>query len=131
MLNQCNFIGNLGKDPEIRALSNGNEVANISLGVSKRWKDKDTGEQKEKTEWVRITVFGSKVNAVKYLKKGSKVYVSGELQTRKWQDESGQDRYSTEVVIQGYGGDIIFLDKKPDQNEPVNQPVDDTGDIPF
>lgn len=112
-LNQCNFIGNLGKDPEVRTMGNGNKVANISLAVSESWKDKGTGEKKEKTTWVPIVIFGNLADiAEKYLRKGSKVFICGKFQTRKWQDKDGNDRYSTEIVLQGYDSKLIMLDGK-------------------
>lgn len=112
-VNKVILIGNLGKDPEIRTMQNGGKVANLSLATSESWKDKSTGEKKEKTEWHRVVIFGNLADiAEKYLKKGSKVYVSGSLQTRKWQNKEGQDQYSTEVVLQGYGGELTMLDGK-------------------
>jgi len=112
-VNKVILIGNLGKDPEVRTMQNGNKVANLSLATSESWKDKATGERKEKTEWHRVVIFGNLADiAERYLKKGSKVYVSGSLQTRKWQDKDGQDKYSTEVVLQGFGGELTMLDGK-------------------
>lgn len=100
MLNQCNFIGRLGNDPEIRYMPDGKAAANISIGCSEKWKDKQTGEQKERTEWVRCSAFGKLAEIMgEYLRKGSLVYISGKMQTRKWQDQSGQDRYTTEIVV--------------------------------
>ena len=112
-VNKVMLIGNLGKDPEVRTMQNGNKVANITLATSENWKDKNTGERKEKTEWHRVVIFGNLAGiAETYLKKGSKVYVCGQLQTRKWQDQSGQDKYTTEVVLQGYGGELTMLDSR-------------------
>jgi single-strand DNA-binding protein len=109
-LNLCQFIGRLGQDPEIRYLPNGNPVANLSLAVGSQWKDKNTGQKQEHTEWVRVTVFGNLAEiAGKYLNKGSQVYISGSFKTRKWQDQQGQDRYSTEIVVQGYNGTMQML----------------------
>ena len=100
MLNQCNFIGRLGNDVEIRYLPDGKAAASISIGCSEKWKDKQTGEQKERTEWVRCVSFGKLAEIMgEYLRKGSLVYVSGKMQTKKWQDQSGQDRYTTEIVV--------------------------------
>ena len=100
MLNQCNFIGRLGNDPEIRYMPDGKAAANISIGCSEKWRDKQTGEQKERTEWVRCSAFGKLAEIMgEYLRKGSLVYISGKMQTRKWQDQSGQDRYTTEIVV--------------------------------
>jgi len=112
-VNKVILIGNLGKDPEVRTMQNGGKVANLSLATSESWRDKATGEKKEKTEWHRVVIFGNLAEiAEKYLKKGSKVYVSGSLQTRKWTDQSGTEKYSTEVVLQGYGGELTMLDGK-------------------
>ncbi len=112
-VNKVILIGNLGRDPEVRTLQNGNKVANLNLATSESWKDKSSGERKEKTEWHRVVIFGQLADiAEKYLKKGSKVYVSGSLQTRKWTDQSGAEKYTTEVVLQGYGGELTMLDGK-------------------
>jgi single-strand DNA-binding protein len=113
MLNQCQFIGNLGSDPEVRHLQSGDKVVNLRLAVTERWRDKQSGEKREKTEWIPITVFNQNLIKVaeQYLKKGSKIYVSGSWQTRKWQDNAGNDRYSTEVVLQNYNGQLTMLDK--------------------
>jgi single-strand DNA-binding protein len=114
MLNQCQFIGNLGADPEIKAFNNGGRVANLRLAVSESWKDKNTGERKEKTEWVSVSIFSEGLVGVaeRFLHKGSRVFVSGKMQTRKWQDSDGKDRYSTEIVLQGYDAKLVMLDRK-------------------
>lgn len=110
-VNKVILIGNCGKDPEIRAMQNGGKVANVSIATSESWKDKATGEKKEKTEWHRIVVFGPLADIVeRYVKKGSKIYVSGALQTRKWTDAGGIEKYSTEVVLQGFGAELTLLD---------------------
>lgn len=111
-LNQCQFIGNLGADPETRSFQNGGKVCNFRLAVSESWKDKATGERKEKTEWVSVAIFGDGLANVaeRYLRKGSKVFVSGKLATRKWTDKDGGDRYSTEIVLQGPGAILTMLD---------------------
>ena len=111
-LNKVMLIGNLGADPEIRSFQNGGKVANLRIATSETWKDRATGERKEKTEWHTVAIFSEGLVGVveRYLKKGSKVFVEGKLQTRKWQDQNGQDRYSTEVVIQGLGGTLTMLD---------------------
>ena len=111
-LNKVQLIGNLGADPEIRSFQNGGRVANLRIATSESWKDKTTGEKKEKTEWHTVALFSDGLVGVaeRYLKKGSKVYVEGQLQTRKWQDKDGNDRYSTEVVLQGYGASLVMLD---------------------
>ena len=111
-LNKVMIIGNLGRDPEVRSFQNGGKVCNLRIATSETWKDKNTGERREKTEWHSVAIFQEGLVSVaeRFLKKGSKVYIEGKLQTRKWQDQSGQDRYSTEVVLQGYGGTLTMLD---------------------
>lgn len=110
-VNKVILIGNLGRDPEVRTMQNGNKVANLNMATSESWRDKQSGERKEKTEWHRVVIFGNLAEiAEKYLKKGSKVYICGSLQTRKWTDQSGQEKYTTEVVLQGYGGELTMLD---------------------
>lgn len=111
-LNKVQIIGNLGRDPETRTFQNGGKVCNLRVACSESWKDKSTGERKESTEWVSVAIFqeGLVRVAEQYLRKGSKVYIEGKLQTRKYQDQSGADRYSTEVVLQGFGGSLIMLD---------------------
>ena len=114
-VNKVILIGNLGRDPEVRSMQNGGKVANLSIATSENWKDKNTGERKEKTEWHRVVIFGSLADiAERYLKKGSKVYVCGQLQTRKWTDQSGTEKYTTEVVLQAYGGELTMLDGRGD-----------------
>jgi len=114
-VNRVILIGNVGKDPEIRTMQNGNKVANFSLATSESWKDKSTGERKEKTEWHRIVVFGQLAEIVeKYVFKGSKIYVQGSLSTRKWTDKDGGEKYSTEVVLQGFNAELTLLDGKKD-----------------
>jgi single-strand DNA-binding protein len=110
-LNKVCLIGRLGKDPEIRSMNNGNEVASFTLATSDTWKDKQTGEKKEKTEWHRIVVFSSGlINVVKnYVKKGTQIYLEGSLQTRKWQDKDGKDVYTTEIILQGFNSVIQLL----------------------
>ncbi len=111
-VNKVILIGNLGKDPEVRSMQNGSKVANLSLATSEHWTDKSSGEKKSKVEWHRVVIFGSLAEiAEKYLKKGSKVYVCGSLQTRKW-EKDGTTQYSTEVVLQGFGGELTMLDGK-------------------
>ncbi|EDQ04096.1 Single-stranded DNA-binding protein [Sulfitobacter indolifex] len=111
-VNKVILIGNLGRDPEVRSFQNGGKVCNLRIATSETWKDRNTGERKEKTEWHSVAIFqeGLVRIAEQYLKKGSKVYIEGQLQTRKWQDQSGADRYSTEVVLQGFGGTLTMLD---------------------
>jgi single-strand DNA-binding protein len=112
-VNKVILVGNLGADPEIRRTQDGRPVANLRLATSESWKDKTTGERREKTEWHRVVIFNENLCRIaeQYLKKGSKVYLEGALQTRKWQDQSGQDRYSTEVVLQGFRGELTLLDR--------------------
>ncbi|MBF4245517.1 single-stranded DNA-binding protein [Vibrio sp. V09_P4A23P171] len=109
-VNKVILVGNLGNDPEIRYMPGGAAVANITIATSDSWRDKATGEQREKTEWHRVALFGKLAEvAGEYLRKGSQVYIEGQLQTRKWQDQSGQDRYTTEVVVQGFNGVMQML----------------------
>ena len=111
-VNKVILLGNLGKDPDIKYMPNGNAVANVTLATSETWKDKNSGEQQEKTEWHRVVFFGKLAEIVgQYLKKGSKIYVEGKLQTRKWQGQDGQDRYTTEVVVD-IGGTMQMLDSR-------------------
>ncbi len=111
-LNKVMLIGNLGADPEIRSFQNGGKVANLRIATSESWKDKNTGERQERTEWHTVAIFSEGLVGVveRFLRKGSKVYVEGQLQTRKWQDQQGNDRYSTEVVIRGMNGSLTMLD---------------------
>ncbi|MDX1303782.1 single-stranded DNA-binding protein [Photobacterium sp.] len=109
-VNKVILVGNLGNDPEIRYMPSGGAVANITIATSESWRDKATGEQREKTEWHRVALFGKLAEvAGEYLRKGSQVYIEGQLQTRKWQDQSGQDRFTTEVVVQGFNGVMQML----------------------
>ena len=149
-LNKVQLIGRLGADPEIKQMVNGKNVARLSLATSQSWKDKTSGERKEKTEWHRVVIFNEGlVNVVQqYLKKGAHVYIEGQLTTRKWKDESsGQDKYSTEIVLQGYNSNLTMLDgkNKSEQNsnlvsqnksslpkDNINQDISDLDDeIPF
>ncbi|MGC1261577.1 MAG: single-stranded DNA-binding protein, partial [Jannaschia helgolandensis] len=111
-VNKVILIGNLGRDPEIRTFGNGGKVCNLRIATSETWRDKTSGERKEKTEWHSVAIFNEGLVRIaeQYLKKGSKVYLEGQLQTRKWQDQSGADRYSTEVVLQGFNGTLTMLD---------------------
>lgn len=113
-VNKVILVGNLGADPETRTFQNGGKVCNLRIATSESWKDKNTGERKERTEWHQVSVLSEPVARIaeQYLRKGSKVYIEGQLETRKWQDQSGQDRYSTEVVIRPYGGQLTLLDKR-------------------
>ena len=112
-VNKVILVGNLGDDPEVRSLNNGGEVVNMRVATSENWKDKD-GNRQERTEWHRVVIFNENLGRVakSYLKKGSKVYLEGQIQTRKWQDQSGQDRYSTEIVLQRFRGELVLLDSR-------------------
>ena len=123
-VNKVIILGNLGRDPEIRSMQSGSKMASFSIATSKRWKDKSTQEQKEKTSWHNIVVFGDGLVDIveKYVKKGSKLYVEGELQTRKWQDKDQNDRYTTEVVLQGYNCNLTLLDSRNNSNNVDQQP---------
>ena len=129
-VNKVTLVGNLGRDPEIRAMQNGDKIVQISIATSDRWKDKSTGEQKERTEWHRVVIFNEALGKIaeQYLKKGSTVYIEGQLQTRKWTDQqSGQEKYTTEVVLQRYRGELTLLGSRPDNqlnNEYKNSQID-------
>lgn len=111
-VNKVILVGNLGADPDVRSLPSGGKVVNLSIATSENWRDKSSGERREKTEWHRVVIFGEGLARIaeQYLRKGSKVYLEGQLQTRKWQDQSGADRYSTEVVLQGFNSTLTMLD---------------------
>ena len=123
-INKVILVGNIGQDPEVRFMPSGGAVANLTLATSETWKDKQSGEEKEKTEWHRVVIFGKLAEiAGEYVKKGSKVYIEGQLATRKWQDQDGNDRYSTEVVVQGFSGTMQMLDSRQggQQQQPQQQ----------
>ena len=154
-VNKVILIGNLGADPEVRTLPSGGKMVQLSVATSDSWRDKNTGERKEKTEWHRVVIFSEGLVRVaeQYLRKGSKIYVEGALQTRKWQDQSGQDKYSTEVVLQGFNSTLTMLDgrgdndnagsgfsgpsersggaRRPAANAPAFEPGGVDDDIPF
>lgn len=113
-VNKVILVGNLGRDPEVRAMQSGDKVCNLSVATSERWKDRNSGEMQEKTEWHRVVVFDQKLADVaeKYLKKGAKVFLEGQLQTRKWTDQSGVEKYTTEVVLQRFRGELVMLDSR-------------------
>ena len=117
-VNKVILVGNTGRDPEIRAMQDGREIANLTLATSESWKDKNTGERKEKSEWHRVAIFNEGlVNVVKnYVKKGDKLYIEGKLQTRKWQDKEGRDNYTTEIVLQGFDSKLVMLSQKSGDN---------------
>jgi single-strand DNA-binding protein len=134
-VNKVILVGNLGADPEIRRTQDGRPIANLRLATSESWKDKTSGERREKTEWHRVVIFQEGLCKIveQYLKKGSKVYIEGQLQTRNWKDKDGQDKYSTEVVLQGFGSTLTMLDKpvgqaaageeNQDRSEPARKPA--------
>lgn len=149
-VNKVTLLGNLGKDPEIRTTQSGKRIANLTLATSEVWKDKQTGEKKEQSEWHRVVVFNDGLAGLleKYVHKGSKIHVEGQLKTRRWTDQSGQERYSTEVVIDQFKGDIVLCDRQgggqqetpreqpqqrqaPQQKQPEPQPAWDDSDVPF
>ena len=113
-VNKVIILGNLGRDPEVRTFQNGGKVCNLAVATSERWRDRNSGEQREKTEWHRVSIFTEPLVRIaeQYLRKGSKVYLEGQLETRKWQDQSGQDRYTTEVVLRPYRGELTLLDSR-------------------
>lgn len=115
-VNKVILVGNLGRDPEVRSFQNGGKVANLRIATSETWRDRNSGERKERTEWHTVAIFSEPLVklAEQYLRKGSKVYIEGQLETRKWQDQSGQDRYSTEVVLRPYRGELTMLDGRND-----------------
>jgi single-strand DNA-binding protein len=159
-VNKVILVGNLGADPDVRSLPSGGKVVNLSVATSERWRDRNSGEQRERTEWHRVVIFSEGLAKVaeQYLRKGSKVYLEGQLQTRKWQDQSGQDKYSTEVVLQGFNSNMTLLDgrgegdgggfqapsrseggggsgsgggRRPSSNAPAFEPGGMDDDIPF
>ncbi len=111
-VNKVILVGNLGRDPEVRSFQNGGKVVNLRIATSENWKDRNTGERKERTEWHSVAIFSEPLARIaeQYLRKGSKVYIEGQLETRKWQDQSGQDRYTTEIVLRPYRGELTLLD---------------------
>lgn len=128
-VNKVILVGNLGADPEVRTLPSGNKVVNLSVATSESWRDKNSGERKEKTEWHRVVIFSEGLAKVaeQYLKKGSKVYLEGALQTRKWQDQSGADKYSTEIVLQGFNSNLTMLDGRGDNEGGFSSPRESVG----
>ena len=127
-LNKATLIGNLGKDPEIRSFQNGGRVVHLSIATSENWKDKDSGERKERTEWHHVSVMSEGLVSIaeKYLKKGAKVYVEGQLETRKWTDKEGHERNTTEIVLRPYRGQLIMLEPKDELDEvPLPEPPEE------
>jgi single-strand DNA-binding protein len=138
MLNKVQILGCLGADPDVRATQDGRKIVNLRIATSESWKDKQTGERRDKTEWHSVVIFSEGLARVasEYLKKGSKVYIEGQLQTRKWQDKDGHDRYTTEIVLQGFNSQLILLDSRNSERVPptasqqsFSQRLND--DIPF
>ena len=134
-VNKVTLVGNLGRDPEVRAMQNGDKIVQLSVATSDRWKDKSTGEQRERTEWHRVVIFNDALGKIaeQYLKKGSTVYLEGQLQTRKWTDQqSGQEKYTTEVVLQRYRGELTLLGSRPENqisNDQQNDQIDQSNQL--
>ena len=134
-VNKVTLLGNLGRDPEVRAMQNGDKIVQLSVATSDRWKDKSSGEQRERTEWHRVVIFNEALGKIaeQYLKKGSTVYLEGQLQTRKWTDQqSGQEKYTTEVVLQRYRGELTLLGSRSDNqisNDQQNSEIDQSNQI--
>ena len=134
-VNKVTLVGNLGRDPEVRAMQNGDKIVQLSVATSDRWKDKNSGEQRERTEWHRVVIFNDALGKIaeQYLKKGSTVYLEGQLQTRKWTDQqSGQEKYTTEVVIQRYRGELTLLGSRSENqisNDQQNAEIDQSNQI--
>ena len=128
-VNKVTILGNLGQDPEVRSFDNGGKVCNLSVATSESWKDKKTGEKRERTEWHRVAIFAEGIVRVaeQYLSKGSKVYIEGQLETRKWQDQSGQDRYTTEIVLRPYNSKLVLLGGRGDGGGGYDRRGDDGG----
>ena len=128
-VNKVILVGNLGRDPEVRAMQDGNSVVNLSVATSERWRDKNSGERRERTEWHRVVIFNERLVdiAQKFLHKGSKIYLEGQLQTRKWQDQSGIDKYSTEVVLQGFNSSLTMLGGKNSAQDNFSQISNDSA----
>ncbi len=134
-VNKVTLLGNLGRDPEVRAMQNGDKIVQLSIATSDRWKDKTSGEQRERTEWHRVVIFNDALGKIaeQYLKKGSTIYLEGQLQTRKWTDQqSGQERYTTEVVLQKYRGELTLLGSRSENqisNNQQNSEIDQSNQI--
>ncbi|MGN6671409.1 MAG: single-stranded DNA-binding protein [Candidatus Nucleicultricaceae bacterium] len=128
-VNKVILVGNLGRDPEVRSMQDGSKIVNLSIATSEAWKDKVTGERRDKTEWHRVVIFNDRLADVaeKYLKKGAKVYIEGALQTRKWTDQSGQEKYTTEIVLQKYRGEMSLLDSRGDGSSYSSSEFDAPG----
>lgn len=120
-INKVSLLGNLGRDPEVKQFNNGGRVVSLALATSEVWRDKDTNERKERTEWHRVSIYNEKIAevAAQYLKKGAKIYIEGQLETRKWQDKDGQEKYTTEVVLRPYKGELVMLDRPSSEGAPL------------
>ena len=131
-VNKVVLIGNLGRDPEVRSTQTGGKIVNLSIATSERWKDRNTGEQKERAEWHRVVIFNEALGRIaeQYLKKGSTCHIEGQLQTRKWTDDQGVEKYSTEVVLQQYRGELTLLGSRNDQNQQNLSPVTNVSTSP-
>lgn len=133
-LNKVTLIGNLGRDPEIRSMQDGTRVANLNLATTESWKDKNSGERKSRTDWHKIVIFNDGLVRIidAFCRKGSKLYIEGQLQTRKWTDQSGAEKYTTEVVLQKFGGTVVLLDpKKGGDDDGADDETDDETEVPF
>lgn len=132
-VNKAIILGNLGQDPEVRQMPSGQKVVNLSVATSEKWKDKNSGEQREKTEWHRVVIFNEGLVGVaeKYLHKGSKVYIEGQIQTRKWTDQTGADRYTTEIVLKAFRGNLVLLGNGQNQNPGTSQQPTSTASSQF
>jgi single-strand DNA-binding protein len=133
-VNKVILVGNLGKDPDVRSLQSGDQVCNLSIATSEIWKDKSSGERKERTEWHRVVIFNQNIVKVaeNYLKKGSKVYLEGQLETRKWTDKDGVEKYSTEIVLRPFRGELVMLDSKADVKKEEDEiPQTFSDDVPW
>lgn len=131
-VNKVILVGNLGADPEIRNTQDGKKIANLRIATSESWKDRNSGEKRERTEWHRVVIFNDGLAGVceRYIRKGTKVYIEGQLQTRKWQDQSGTDRYSTEIVLQGFNSNLTILDGRGDSTGGQPSPADSDAGAP-
>lgn len=129
-VNKVIIVGNLGRDPEVRNFPGGGRVCNLRIATSENWKDRESGERKERTEWHSVAIFSEPLARIaeQYLRKGSKVYIEGQLETRKWQDQSGQDRYTTEIVLRPYRGELTLLDGKSEGGTPYRENDPPQGD---
>ena len=134
-VNKAIILGHLGADPDVRTFQNGGKVCNLRIATSETWRDKQTGERKERTQWHQVAIFSEAIAAIaeKYLRKGSKVYIEGQIETRKWQDQSGADKYTTEIVLRPYGGQLTLLDgvTKDAGDDVIEKPTEIGDEIPF